>query len=74
MIILGEGLIVPQIVVKSSPNSVTHRLDKVEHLQDDVSLGSLALLSDTSVLRDKSQKQMNRKKLDNIYLTLTVEF
>ena len=62
MIILGEGLIEPQIVVKSSPNSVTHRLDKVEHLQDDVSLGSLALLSDTSVLRDKRQKQMNRKK------------
>ena len=61
MIILGEGLIEPHVVVKSSPNSVTHRLDKVEHLQDDVSLGSLALLSDTSVLRDKSQKQMNRK-------------
>ena len=62
MIILGEGLIEPHIVVKGSPNSVTHRLDKVEHLQDDVSLGSLALLSDTSVLRDKRQKQMNRKK------------
>ena len=62
MIILGEGLIEPQIVVKSSPNSVTHRLDKVEHLQDDVSLGSLAPWSDTSVLRDKRQKQMNRKK------------
>ena len=61
MIILGEGLIEPHIVVKSSPNSVTHRLDKVEHLQDDVSLGSLALLSDTSVLPDISQKQMNRK-------------
>ena len=62
MIILGEGLIEPQIVVKSSPNSVTHRLDKVEHLQDDVSLGSLALFSDTSVLRDKGQKKMSRKK------------
>ena len=62
MIILGEGLIEPHIVVKSSPNSVTHRLDKVEHLQDDVSLGSLAPWSDTSVLRDKRQKQMNRKK------------
>ena len=62
MIILGEGLIEPRIVVKSSPNSVTHRLDKVGHLQDDVSLGSHPLLSDTSVLRDKSQKQMNRKK------------
>ena len=37
MIVLGEGLIEPHIVVKSSPNSVTHRLDKVEHLQDDVS-------------------------------------
>ena len=59
MIILGEGLIEPHIVVKSSPNSVTHRLDKVEHLQDDVSLGLLALLSDTSVLRDKSQKKMS---------------
>ena len=61
MIILGEGLIEPRIVVKSSPNSVTHRLDKVEHLQDDVSLGSLALLSDTSVLPDIIQQQMNRK-------------
>ena len=63
MIILGEGLIVPQIVVKSSPNSVTHRLDKVEHLQDDVSLGSLALLSDTSVLPDISQKKKEKEKV-----------
>ena len=61
MIILGEGLIEPQIVVKSSPNSVTHRLDKVEHLQDDVSLGSLAPWSDTSYLPDIIQQQMNRK-------------
>ena len=59
MIVLGEGLIEPHIVVKSSPNSVTHRLDKVEHLQDDVSLGSLPLFSDTLVLPDKSQKKMS---------------